>query len=95
MNKQFWLDIAEIVDAHRVIPKTILFMTMWGYTWFVMDSYEWVKGIYVVKGEIPTAVAAYAGGTISALGGVLTLLINKYFSGGRNWLANCTKKDTE
>lgn len=85
MNKIFWLNLAEIIDSYRVVPRLILVLTMIGYCWFTLDTYEWIKSIYETTNTIPTAVAAYAGGTISALGGVLTLVINKYFSGGRDW----------
>jgi len=85
MNKQAWLDIAEVIDAHRIIPKLILVLAFFGYGMYAYDSYIWVKEIYKTTNDIPTSVAAFAGGTLSALGGVLTLMVNKYFEGGRKW----------
>ena len=85
MNKKTWLDFAEILDAWRIVPRLILLFTMASYCWFTLDTYEWIKGIYLTTNTVPVSVAAYAGGTISTLGGVLTLIINKYFSGGRDW----------
>jgi 4-hydroxybenzoate polyprenyltransferase len=91
MNKQFWLDIAEVMDAHRVIPKLLVLVVMAMYAWFAYDSYTWVKTLVEANPELPAAVQAFVGGTLSALGAVLMLIINKYFDGGRDW----TKKDDE
>lgn len=85
MNKKLWLERAEVLDAYRIIPRIILAATFTGYTIFAVDTYAWVRDIYAATGDIPTSVAAYAGGTLSALSGVLTLVINKYFEGGRKW----------
>ena len=91
MNKQKWLDAAEIMDAHRVIPKIITFTVMAMYAWFAYDSYTWVKTIVAESDTLPPAVAAFVGATLSALGGVLMLVINKYFGGGRDWSKNKDK----
>jgi len=85
MDKQTWLDIAEVIDAHRVFPKTILILVLSGYGVLTYDTYFWVKEIYIQTSTIPTSVALFSGGVVTALGGVLTLLINKYFEGGRKW----------
>jgi hypothetical protein len=85
VNKQAWLDVAEIMDAHRIIPKIIILTVFIGYGMLTYDTYFWIKEIYIKTGEIPATVSAYAGGTISALGMVLTLMVNKYFEGGRKW----------
>lgn len=88
MDKQEWLDIAEVIDAYRVVPKLILVLLFSGYVWFAVDTYEWIRSIYETKGTIPGTVTAYAAGTLSALGGVLGLVIGKYFDGGRKWVKN-------
>lgn len=85
MDKQTWLNIAEIIDAHRFMPKMILVLAFVGYGMLTYDTYFWVKEIYEQTKGIPTSVALFAGGVVSSLGGVLTLLVNKYFEGGRKW----------
>lgn len=90
MNKQNWLDIAEIIDAHRIWPKSFMVIFIVAYLWFAYDSYIWVKSMVDVTDldnikEIPTSVVAFVGATLTALGGVLTLAINKYFDTGRKW----------
>lgn len=85
MNKLFWLHLAEVVDAWRVVPRLLVLVCVVGYTLYFVDSYLWIKEIYEAKETVPGSVAGYVGGTLSALGGVLTLLINKYFSSGRKW----------
>lgn len=85
MTKQEWLDVAEVVDAHRIFPKLMLMLVFIGYGMLTYDTYFWVKGVYGQTSNIPTAVAAFAFGVVSSLGGVLTLIVNKYFDGGRKW----------
>jgi len=85
MDKQKWLDLAEVVDAHRFVPKLILILAFTGYGMLTYDTYFWVKGIYAETKDIPASVAMFAGGVVSSLGGVLTMLVNKYFEGGRKW----------
>jgi len=85
MNKKKWLEWAEVMDAHRIIPKIIVALIAGGYCWFAIDSYEWIKAIYETTKEVPTPVAAFVGGTMSALGTVLMMVVNKYFDGGRDW----------
>ena len=88
MNKQEWLDLAEVLDAHRVFPKVIMVLCYVAYGVFSYDSYVWIKDIYEATKGVPTSVATFAGATLSALGGVLTMLTNKYFEGGRRWTNN-------
>lgn len=85
MTKQDWLDVAEVLDAHRVFPKIILALVFTGYGVLTYDSYVWVKDIYMQTKDIPVVVAAFTGGVVSSLGGVLALLVNRYFEGGRKW----------
>ncbi len=92
-NKQHWLDLAESIDAHRVIPKLIVLMIAIGYAWFAIDSYQWIKEIYETTKDVPVPVAGFVGGTMSALGTVLMLVINKYFDGGRDWSKDDKKED--
>jgi len=83
--KQRWLNLAEVIDAFRIVPRTLTLGAAGGYTAYFYDSVQWVRGIYEATGSIPPEVATYAGGTVSALGLILTLLINKYFDSGRRW----------
>lgn len=93
MNKKFWLDIAEVMDAHRVIPKTLVVVVMIMYAWFAYDSYMWVKELVASNPELPATISAFVGGTLSALGAVLMLIINKYFDGGRDWSKRDNSED--
>ena len=92
-DKQKWLNRAEVIDAWRIIPKIITSVVMFMYAWFAYDSYMWIKEIAIASNnDLPTAVTAFVAGTLSALGVVLALVINKYFDGGRDWTK---KKDEE
>jgi len=88
MSRQAWLTVAEVVDAHRIFPKLILALAFAGYGMLTLDTYLWVKGIYAETQNVPVTIVAFAGGVVSSLGGVLTLLVNKYFEGGRKWTNN-------
>jgi cellobiose-specific phosphotransferase system component IIC len=90
-NKKKWLNRAEVMDAHRVVPKLIVLVVMIMYAWFAIDAYVWVKELVATSNNLPASISAFVGGTLSALGAVLMLVINKYFDGGRKW----TKKDDE
>lgn len=85
MNKQQWLDLAEIIDAHRVIPKILVFSTVIGYmvlTWVLID---WGMDIFNKTGNIPTTISALIGTLLTTIAAIPTLVVRKYFEGGRNW----------
>lgn len=71
-NKQFWLDLAEVIDAWRVIPKIF----MLGYAYMCWDVYIWAKG----HPELEAAKWIFA-----AVYGVAGLVTNAYFQSGRKW----------
>ena len=95
MNKQKWLDLAEILDAYRIIPRLILVFLYIAYLWFSIDTYMWVKHIYEITKTIPNSVAAFSAATMSALGTVIGIVTNKYFDSGRKWIKTKTEKEDE
>lgn len=82
-NKQKWLDLAEAMDALRVVPQSLLY----GYFIFA--------GVYVVKmstwymalpaAERTAEVSAFVGGTITAICGIGSLCVKFYVQSGRSW----------
>jgi len=81
MNKIDHLDIAEIIDAYRIIPRIMWFFAMGAYFWFAYDSYMWIKSME----NVSDTSTAFVGLTLTTLGGVVTLITNKYFETGRKW----------
>lgn len=73
MNKSKWLDIAEVLDAHRVIPK--LFMFAYGY--LLYDTTMWYRGI-----PDPTNAQSLA---LSAVWGAAAIITAWYLNTGRKW----------
>ena len=73
MNKLFWLHLAEVVDAWRVVPR--LFML--GYAALVLDTHLWYTAL-----EIPTtAQVSYA----DAIYVGAAMLTGWYYQTGRKW----------
>lgn len=70
--KQFWLDLAEVVDAWRVFPRIFLAI----YLFFLWDVHLW----YTLESDIllPDAYAGLVWGAISYLTGF-------YLGSGRKW----------
>ena len=81
MDKEKWLVWAELIDCYRIFPRLMWLIVAFGYFWFSYDLYTWIKGMEVLS----EVAVMFAGGTISALGGVLMLVTNKYFDSGTDW----------
>ena len=78
MDKQKYLDIAEVLDAHRIFPKLFMLLS-WGCAIYV--GY-WYTGLEIITPE----ATAFAG----IVAGALAKAQDYYFRGGRNW----TKSDS-
>jgi len=71
--KQIGLDAAEVVDAWRVVPRTIMF----GYGWIVWHNVQWFQGL-----EDPSG---FQMGFSQIIWGAAALLTAWYFNTGRKW----------
>jgi hypothetical protein len=81
MNKQRWLDIAEIIDAYRVVPRILLFGWMVFYMYYTWGLTEMFFAI-----TAPTAgQSAFVTTVISALGTMSIWLGNIYITSRRAW----------
>jgi len=81
MNKQEWLDIAEILDAMRVVPRVLMALA-----WTLFSIYIWWTTGWYFGLETPSAWdMGFISSTISALGAALASLTNRYFDSGRKW----------
>ena len=83
MDKQQWLDWAEITDAWRVVPRIILF----GYCWWTVKIVWYVLHWYTA---LPTEgrsleASGLAAGVITAVTGLTTWAIKFYVASGRKW----------
>ena len=83
MNKQKWLDWAEITDAWRIVPRIVLFgYCIWTtkVVWTVLDWY-----MALPPAERSLEASGLAGATITAVTGLMTLAVNFYLKTGRSW----------
>jgi hypothetical protein len=79
------LELAETIDSFRMVPRILVGIFTIAYIVYFVDQIVWVKEIYKATGNIPTSVATFSGATLSALGGILSMIIGKYFTTGRKW----------
>ena len=81
MNKDKWLDWAEIIDALRVIPRIM----MLGWLVFYM-IYTWELTIWFFEVPDPTAgQTTFITAVISGLGTMSVWLGNLYLNSRRPW----------
>lgn len=81
MNKQNWLDIAEVADALRLMPRLILAGCYICFFYYVY----WVTGLYFITPNPGVEITAFVTIVIPALTGIISAMTNKYFQTGRNW----------
>lgn len=90
-NKQAWLDVAEVIDAYRVIPRVLLFAWMvfyMSYTWDLTD-------IFFSLSDPNNGQAAFVTTVISALGTMSVWLGNIYVNSRRSWDGKLPDSDKE
>lgn len=85
MNKQKWLDAAEIFDSWRVIPRIALFaygvLVFWSSAYIIL-WYAHLPGI-----ERTGQVTAFMSMLFPTLIGVSGFVFKIYTDGGRDWSA--------
>lgn len=73
MNKEFWLTLAEVVDALRLVPRSLVY----GYGFVYAQMMYWAMGL---KDISPSQAAL-----LSTATGVIPFLLNFYMQTGRTW----------
>jgi hypothetical protein len=88
--KAVWLDAAEVFDAWRVTPRTILygFAGLFGYV--IVHTMHWYFNLPPV--DRTGQVTAVIGIIIPACSGLAVWVYKIYAQGGRNWTGE-TKSD--
>ena len=83
VNKQWWLNGAEIIDAWRVIPRALIvvFCVWFAYTTdFIIHWYASLS----VEGQT-TQVSTFCGAVFGVMGTMAGYVFKVYTSGGRSW----------
>lgn len=73
VTKEALLDLAEVVDAWRVVPRILIL----GYGWLVYDYTAWTK-------SVPDLSSGHSM-VISVMWGAAAVLTGWYFQTGRRW----------
>ena len=71
--KKILLDIAEIIDAFRVVPRAILV----AYSWLVWYVINWFMGL-------PTPTTQQAA-LVTTVTGIIAAVVGLYQNSGRKW----------
>jgi hypothetical protein len=83
MNKDRWLQYAEIFDSWRVVPRLLLFSYS---TWLVIATDRLLSWYMALPIAAQTGQAsAFCGGSITALTGIGGYVYRIYSEGGRDW----------
>lgn len=83
VNKQQWLDWAEITDAWRVVPRAILFGYCFATAKLVFELVTWYMGLPIAERTIEAT--SFAAGVITSVTGLATWATKFYIDSGRDW----------
>jgi hypothetical protein len=83
MNKQEWLNAAEIFDAWRVVPRTVLFMYATWLAHVTNNILLWYQHLPAAERTVETA--GLTGAIITAITGLATWIYKIYSENGRDW----------
>lgn len=82
-SKKFWLDLAEVLDAYRIMPRIVLALVLGFAGMYIYDVSSWYMMLPTVERTVE--VSGFAGITIPAVFGLAGKLIDWYLKTGRAW----------
>ena len=92
MNKQLWLDLAESVDALRLVPRILIL----GFAIFAIDQIsemlDWYQGLPAAERAVEASGFAFL--VIGTIAGLFTKSMDYYFKTGRKWNAPNSDQDS-
>lgn len=81
--KQFWIDMAEVIDSLRIFPRLFacayLALLIW-ITWYFPYKYFGLPA-----SERTVALTTFAGVVLTAAYGAFPFVLKIYLGGGRDW----------
>lgn len=83
MNKQAWLDRAEVFDSWRVVPRLIVLIYLAMLIW--LTSYFAVKFFAIAAAERNTQLTAFASMLLTVAYGAFGWIYKIYGNTGRDW----------
>lgn len=86
MNKQWWMDVAEVLDSLRLVPRFLII----GFALFAVNQIAEMNDWYRTLPSAERAVEAsgYAFAVIGVIVGLFTKSLDYYFKTGRKWNAS-------
>jgi hypothetical protein len=83
MNKQWWLDAAEVFDAWRIVPRALL-LVYWAWViWIVHDTLNHYWSLPAAERTLEAS--GLAGAVITAVTGLVSWVSKIYMESGRSW----------
>jgi hypothetical protein len=85
MNKQRWLDVAEVIDALRIFPRLLVALYFAIAAWVIVYLALWYA--HVAAAERTVEVTAFYAMLTGGLFGMSGYIFKIYTDGGRDWTA--------
>lgn len=82
-SKGLWLDWAEVFDAWRVVPRTLLYSNAAWSISVINRTLSWY--FHLASADQTAQNAALVGTIITMVTGLFTLSLNFYQNSGRQW----------
>lgn len=82
-SKQVWLDLAEIFDAWRIVPRAIIFMI--AHMVISLDTTIVYWYIHLPAAQRTNADAAAVGSIVTVLSTLFGVALKFYIDNGRRW----------
>jgi hypothetical protein len=83
MNKQVWLERAEMFDTWRVVPRSVLFGYAWWVTHVTDSVLSWYEGL--PSSERTLEASGLAGAIITAITGLAVYVYKIYSDSANDW----------
>jgi glucose dehydrogenase len=90
-SKQQWLDAAEVFDAWRLVPRSVLYCFGLWVILIVDRTLSWYFATPPAERSVQDA--GLVTGVITAVTGVFGLTIKFYNTSGRQWAGQPTPRD--
>lgn len=86
-SKEWWLDLAEVIDAYRLFPRVFLSLSFMAFFWLLFKTWEWYTAIDFDAADWTnlSVVTAFPVTLITAVSTMFYKLFDKYSTTGRDW----------
>jgi hypothetical protein len=84
VSKEWWLDVAEVIDALRIYPRLLVTWYMGILNWAVWYQTQWYAHL-VPPASRTVEVTAFYGMEMGGLFGLAAYIFKVYTDGGRDW----------